>query len=253
MHPVLAHYLNFEAAIQTLDRSRDGSRLEPSEQCFAEAAQADDARQALLLAARGKKRLSEEAQSALVILAAHAAALSVRSDTTLGPLLATAREALAKEGASPADSDRLLVALVLEEGFGPDAEADAFDRDYFQESLELLPNLASMTQERAEALIRKTVDAAEDPTWAKSQELVAESLLRAAWEEGLEPIHPEHLEEALETCTERLGENQAPRIIEAASRFLDTLEEVHLIGPLRRERLDAVLRVHALRLGSSQH
>ena len=72
------------------------------------------------------------------------------TDSMLGPRVATARDALKKEGASDAEADDLIAQAVLEEAFGYAEDPGHFDAEYLAETLESLAHLAGVTQEKVD-------------------------------------------------------------------------------------------------------
>ncbi len=241
MHPTLARYLNLDVAADTLHRDERGQVLKAEERPYAEVARAEPERRAAVLAARGQEHPGDAAQQALLYLAAHAAVAALREDEGLKGPLATAEQALRTEGADDEEVERFLAAVVLEEAFGYDEGAERFDRAFFAETLQAVPELAKLTRERVDALLESFTRSADDG-WRRAHQVTARALIETAWEEGPEPINPEHLEAALEVAARRLG-GESSKAPEAMRRAVEFLEKQRLLGPLRRGHLfDALAR-----------
>ena len=245
MHPILARYLSVDAAADVLRREDNGEVLRAEERPLAEAARAFPEHRAELLGARAGRREpatepGAEAQQAVVVLAAHAALRALADDEVLKGPLQAAREVLRQEGAGPAESDRLLASLLLEEAFGYEDDPDRFDRDFVRSSLEEIPELARLTRARVTELVRTFCEQAE-PGWAAAHELAARSLLDAAWTEGPQAINPEHVTEALESLTARLPTSERGRAAESLRRMVEHLRGQRLVSGERARRLIAVL------------
>src|SRR5688500_7824883 len=108
MHPVLARYLNLDAAIDTLHRDELGQVLKAEERPFATVARTHPEHRSVLLAARGRTKVGPEVQRSQIFLATHAALASLREDAELGPVLAEAQRALASEGATEGQGEELI-------------------------------------------------------------------------------------------------------------------------------------------------
>lgn len=114
MHPVLARYLNLQAAQETLSRADSGAQLSPSdEQPFVDAANASPDQKAEIVKARSKGKPPSVTQEALIYLAAHAAARALESDAALATALTGARSALMSEGADEEDVHQFLASMSL--------------------------------------------------------------------------------------------------------------------------------------------
>lgn len=246
MHPVLARYLNLQAAQETLSRADSGAQLSPSdEQPFVDAANASPEQKAEIVKARSKGKPPSVTQEALIYLAAHAAARSLKTDAALANALTGARSALMSEGADEEDVHQFLASMVLEEAFGYEHEEEEFDRPFFEETLKTVPELARLTQEKVRQLVVafvKTAESADRPAFGAS----AQALIETAWEDGPEPINPEHVEAALVSVFEKNGEARKAKTIEGMRRFVGFLARSGLVGPLRQsELLHAVERLAA--------
>ena len=251
MHPALARYLSIEAAIDTLSRDEAGQVLRAEERPFAEVARAHPDQRARVLGARGRYPPSSEVQEALLFLAAHTAAIALREDEGLGPKLQVARAALSAEGASEAEVDHLIVTLVLEEAFGYEDAAEEFDRPFFEETVDAVPALATLTRVRVQQLEDAFARTA-DEGWRHPHRLAAEALFEAAWSEGPEPVNPEHVQLALEALKKHLSIADQPRGPVSMKRFLTFLHQQGLVGPARLARLlGAVDRVSGAPAGTT--
>jgi multidrug efflux pump subunit AcrA (membrane-fusion protein) len=147
-----------------------------------------------------------------------------------------ARAALEAEGASGPEVQHLRATLLLEEAFGYDGAAEAFDQPFLTETLEGVPALARLTSDRVEQLYEAFARTA-DLDWAFAHRLAAGALFEAAWAEGPEPINPEHALLALESMSGKLADAERPRAPVALKRLLAFLHRAQLVGPLRLERL----------------
>ncbi|HVE84316.1 MAG TPA: hypothetical protein VND93_15775 [Myxococcales bacterium] len=239
MHPILARYLNVDAAVEVLRREENGEVLRAEERPFAAAARAFPEHRAALLGSRGRAQGTDTQQAALVV-AAHAALRALEEDAALEGPLQAAREALHREGATPAQVDQLLATLLLEEAFGYEDDPDHFDREFVRSSLEEIPELAGLTRARVDELVRE-FGARAEPSWAAAHELAARALFDAAWEEGPQAINPEHLTAALESLSARFPASERGRAGESLRRMLELLRDHRLVSPERARRLLAVL------------
>ncbi|MGQ0507218.1 MAG: hypothetical protein ACT4TC_18075 [Myxococcaceae bacterium] len=236
MHPTLARFLNLDVAADALYRDQLGQVLKADEKPYVELARQAPDQRAAILASRRAPHPSDEAQQALLFLAAHAAVGAVREDGTLGPLVQSAEKSLKDEGASKEEVDSFLASLLLEEAFGYDEGADHFDHSFLEETLQLVPELARLTRERVEALIESFTRSA-DEGWRRAHHVAANALIEIAWEDGPEPINPEHVENALEVAGRRLGKAESAKAAEATRRFVEWLEKQRLVGAQRRTYL----------------
>src|SRR4051812_19385435 len=112
MHPLLAHYLNLEAAVDTLQRADSKQVLKAEERPYAEAARALPEERARVLAARGLNHPPEETQRALVRLAAHGALRALAEEAVISAKLQSARDALLEAGGDEEEADGFLAAIV---------------------------------------------------------------------------------------------------------------------------------------------
>ncbi len=248
MHPVLARYLDLAAAQDTLRRADAGVALEGDALAFAEAARSAPEQRRAVLAAGASRSSSAEAQQGLLYLAAHAAARALAAEPAFVAPMATARQLLTDEGASPEEADHFLASLVLEEAFGYEDEATHFDAGFFRETLDSVAPLARLTSERVEKLISDHAASAPAGQGATYQ-AAARAVLDAAWGDGPQPINPEHLEEALATLSRKGNEAERSRRFEALRQFLRFLSAEGMVGPLRSARLEQRALSAALELG----
>jgi hypothetical protein len=238
MHPLLARYLNLDAALDTLQRQGRGQVLKAEERTYADIASYFPEERDEILKARPGTHASEELQAALVVLASRASVAALREDPSLGAAMTDAHVALVNEGASETEASGFLAALVLEEAFGDDGAAESFDRDYFAETLTSVPRLASLTPERVGALAGAFVQNTELPDRPTS-ERAATAVLEAAWNEGPEPINVEHIDLALEMLEDEQLPADLQRSAQAVVRFLEFLERAKLMGPMRLAKLSS--------------
>ncbi|WP_205525367.1 hypothetical protein [Pyxidicoccus trucidator] len=240
MHPVLARFLAADAARETLRKQQSGEALAPDEQAFIDAATAHPKHQGVLLGVSGRA-LSSDAQASLVLLAAHAAARSMREDADLAEPTRKAREALAEEGASEEEADAFIASILLEEAFGYEQDVDTFDAEYVKESLNEVPALASLTKEAVDALFLTFVKGAANDAERKVREGMARALFDIAWSEGPAPINPEHMEALLDAEVVDRPEEEQEAKVHATAQLLQALSKEGLVGPLRLSRLRALL------------
>lgn len=236
MHPVFARFLSLERALDTLDRScEDGLALDGAQAAFVDAAGASPELVSALESGRGQARLSEEAQHALLSLAAQAALRALSRVPEVFPKLAAAEAALGAAGATPEQAEAYLCALVLEEAFDGDEDLEHFDQPFFEETLGSLPAVVGLTNERVAKLRSDWVNHALREKLIRPEKS-ADALFEAAWAEGPEPITAEHLLTALDAL-----EPAAPRgTLAALLHFLNTQ---HLLGEVRLQRLLDLLSV----------
>ncbi|MBN8231337.1 hypothetical protein JYK02_27885 [Corallococcus macrosporus] len=240
MHPILARFLTADAARETLRKEKAGEPLTPEEQHFVTAADANPKQKAMLLGVSGRA-LSSDAQAALVLLAAHAAARALTQDEALSAATQKAREALKEEGASDEESDAFLASILLEEAFGYEQEVDSFDADYVKESLGEVPALAALSKESVDALFLAFAKAAPNDADRKAREHMARALFDIAWSEGPTSINPEHLETLLDNEVVQESDEVQDARVRATVSLLQTLAHQGLIGPMRLTRLRAQL------------
>jgi len=224
--------MDFQTAWGVWQRRNGCAPDEPTDEAFVLAARARPDLWSAVERAAGKAHPPEEAQTALLALAAQTATTVLGDDDRLLGPLERARGALEAEGATPDQIEALLGAVLLEEAFGDDLPPDGFDAAFVAESLETLVPLATLTPERVSAL--ETAFAyGPDGAERRVRRIVAHTLCGVAWSEGPDLISREHLEVA----AGRLEPEQRVALAE----FVDHLVEMRLIGPLRRARLRRVL------------
>ncbi|MDY7228883.1 hypothetical protein [Hyalangium rubrum] len=240
MHPLIARYLDPEAARETLRKEKAGEPLSPEEQLFAATAAGHPQQRAELLGVSGRK-LSSDIQASLVLLAAHAAARSIAQEPRLAAATAKAQEALTSEGASAEETESFIASMLLEEAFGYEDEVDDFDADYVEEALGEVPALAALTRESVDALLMKFAQQGTSETERTERSRMAKALFDVAWSEGPAPITPEHMETLLEAEVSDQPEETQEARLRAIVELLQALSREGLIGPLRLSRLRAQL------------
>ncbi len=224
--------MDFQTAWGVWQRRNGCAPDEPTDAAFVSAARARPDLWSAVERAAGKAHPPEEAQNALLVLAARTATTVLSDDDRLLGPLERARAALESEGASEDQVDALIGAVLLEEAFGDDMPADGFDAAFVAESLETLVALASLTPDRMTALEIAFAGGPDGPE-RRMRRIAAQTLCGVAWSEGPDLVSGEHLE----TAAGRLDPEQLPALAE----FVDHLFEVRLIGPRRRARLRRVL------------
>lgn len=240
MHPLIARFIDLSNALGVLNKTDSEQTLDSEESAYLAAAAAAPAAKAALLKASTTGKASSDVQQHLIVLATRAATIRIGTDSMLGPRVATARDALKKEGASDGEADDLIAQAVLEEAFGYAEDPGHFDAEYLAETLESLAHLAGVTQEKVDEWLEsfaKTGDAAQRPLHLK----VSELLLESAWSEGPQPITPEHVDEALEQIADSVAQSEFTRALEALHRFLSFLASQHVLGPMRLDRLSKIV------------
>jgi hypothetical protein len=227
MHPVLARFLDLGHAQQAVRKIRAGASLDAAEQALAKVIPRDPDKVAALLEARGAHP-SEEAQAALVFLAAHAALEALREAPAAAAALTRADLSLRGHGGSDAQVSALLASVLVEEAFGYEDSADSFDLPFVLETFEGLPKLLGLEPLEVDRIVARFVESAPKPLRTRAEKL-ARRLLEAAWGEGPEPINPEHVQIALEDA--------GTEDTELLAGFLNALGREGLVGPLRLARL----------------
>jgi len=234
MHPTFAQYLDLHVAWETLELAGGEEPLEGAAADFAAEAAAHPEVQAVVLAGKARAQAGEEAEQALVLLAALSAVRTLdRTERWKGPVTA-AREALYRAGATEEEASAFLAKLVVEEAFAFDHPADSFDEPLFEETLATLPTLLGLDEAAVTALLESFVKSAPARKGTLYKD-AAKGLLEQAWAEGAEPIAPEHVQAARAELGKRSGAG------EALVAFLDRLAAEELVGPLRRKALEAAL------------
>ncbi len=244
MHPTIARFLDLSTAVATLEKLESETTLDADESALITAAAAHPGSRKAVLASKGKKKPSPEAEQHLILLATRAAARRLAVDPRLGPRIDTARAALEKAGASAEEADGLITQTVLEEAFGYAEDPDTFDADFLAETLESLPHLAVVDQETIDAWLEDFARAGDDGQRALRLK-VAEEVLQAAWSDGPQPITPEHIDEALEELGDSVAASEfalAARTVEQLLAFLLTR---HVIGRERLGRLSHLVETAA--------
>lgn len=231
MHPVLRRYLNVTEAWATVQKPVAERTSE--ERCFVTAWEKHAREREALRPYEGKRRLSEEAQSALLALATFGAVAALEEEPVLGEALREARAALLSAGASSEQSEAYLAALVAEEGFGFDDDPLQFHADFLLETLKGIPALTALTPDALKELQRTWLEDSPGPAPLKRR--VTDALLGAAWEDGPEPINAEHVRAAR-------SQLPSPADREALAGFLEFLAQRRLVGPERLGRLVTELR-----------
>jgi hypothetical protein len=235
MHPVLSRFLDLQVARAALNAPKDASLSEEA-RVFQTVAERHVEQKTLLLASGPSSHPSGETQKALLFLATHAALLSVSEDATLGQKLAHARKVLAEEGATPEETELLLASLLLEEAFGFLGDDSGFDSAFLAETLDTVESWGRLTSEKLEAISKALVEAAL-PTARPPLEQACWALFEAAFEEGPQPITPEHVETALFQLTENKPEAEWTKVGAALRGVLEGLRDKGLIGFLRFRHL----------------
>jgi hypothetical protein len=224
--------MDFQTAWGVWQRRNGCAPDEPTDEAFISAARSRPDLWSTVERACGKAHPPEEAQNALLVLAARTASTVLGDDERLSGPLERARGALESEGASPEQVEALVGAVLLEEAFGDDLPADGFDAPFVAESLETLAHLAMLTPQRVAAL-EIAFAGGPDGAEGRNRRIAAQTLCGVAWSEGPDLVSREHLEAA----ATRLEPEQRTALAE----FVDHLAEVRLIGPRRRARLRRAL------------
>jgi hypothetical protein len=224
--------MDFQTAWGVWQRRNGCAPDEPTDEAFVLAARSRPDLWSTVERACGKAHPPEDAQNALLALAARTASTVLGDDDRLSGPLDRARGALESEGATTDQIDALVGAVLLEEAFGDDLPADGFDAAFVAESLDTLAQLATLTPQRVTAL-EIAFAGGPDGVERRNRRIAAQTLCGVAWSEGPDLVSAEHLEAA----AERLETEQRAALAE----FVDHLSEMRLIGPRRRVRLRRVL------------
>lgn len=240
MHPLIARFLDLPTAVSTLEKADTEATLDSEEAALISAATNFPFARAAVLKAKASKSPSQEAQQQLIILATRAAAARIALDPVLGPRVTSARAALEREGASPAEADDLVAQAVLEEAFGYAEDPGTFDGPFLEETLDSLVHLASVTQETVDDWL-ETFARGSGPEERALRLKVAELLLESAWSDGPQPITPEHLDDAIEQLADTVAESEFSRAAQTMGLFLAFLQERKAVGAMRALRLTQVL------------
>jgi hypothetical protein len=224
--------MDFQTAWGVWQRRNGCAPDEPTDEAFISAARSRPDLWSAVERACGKAHPPEDAQNALLVLAARTASTVLGDDERIAGPLERARGALEGEGATPEQVEALVGAVLLEEAFGDDLPADGFDAAFVAESLDTLAQLASLTPQRVNAL-ELAFAGGPDGAERRNRRIAAQTLCGVAWSEGPDLVSREHLEAA----AARLEHEQ--RI--ALAEFVDHLAEMRLIGPRRRSRLRRAL------------
>jgi hypothetical protein len=212
--------MDFQTAWGVWQRRNGCAPDEPTDEAFISAARSRPDLWSTVERACGKAHPPEDAQNALLVLAARTASTVLGDDERLaGPLEREQVEAL-------------VGAVLLEEAFGDDLPPDGFDAPFVAESLDTLAQVATLTPQRVNAL-ELAFAGGPDGAERRHRRIAAQTLCGVAWSEGPDLVSREHLEAA----ATRLEPEQ--RI--ALAEFVDHLAEVRLIGPRRRARLRRAL------------
>ena len=224
--------MDFQTAWGVWQRRNGCAPDEPTDEAFVLAARSRPDLWSTVERACGKAHPPEDAQNALLALAARTASTVLGDDDRVSGPLERARGALESEGATPDQIDALVGAVLLEEAFGDDLPADGFDAAFVAESLDTLAQLATLTPQRVTAL-EIAFAGGPDGVERRNRRIAAQTLCGVAWSEGPDLVSREHLEAA----AERLEPEQRMALAE----FVDHLWEMRLIGPRRRVRLRRAL------------
>jgi hypothetical protein len=224
--------MDFQTAWGVWQRRNGCAPDEPTDEAFVLAARSRPDLWTTVERACAKAHPPEDAQNALLALAARTASTVLGDDDRLSGPLERARGALESEGATPDQIDALVGAVLLEEAFGDDLPAEGFDAAFVAESLDTLAQLATLTAQRVTAL-EVAFAGGPDGAERRNRRIAAQTLCGVAWSEGPDLVSREHLEAA----AERLEPEQRVALAE----FVDHLSEMRLIGPRRRVRLRRVL------------
>ncbi len=237
MHPLVSKFLSPQAALDVLDRRARDEALDPDESAFLGAAERFPDYREALVASRGRKAAPPEVQQMLLVVAASAVTSTLEEDPRLGAATRAARQALADQGATREEVDALLTTAVLEEALASEDSPDVFEIDFFQETLESLSRLAEVNEERVTRLLDRV-----EPTAGTPRRAAAGMLLETAWGDGPQPITVEHLQD-VRTALQELQGAPLKNALGGVEAMIAELAADGLVGPIRRERLEKVLRL----------
>ena len=223
--------MDFQTAWGVWQRRHGCAPDEPTDEAFISAARARPDLWSAVERACGKAHPPEEAQNALLVLAARTASTVLEDDERLAGPLERARGALEAEGATPEQVEALVGAVLLEEAFGDDLPADGFDAAFVAESSTPWRSWRRSTPHRVNAL---EVAFAGGPDRDER--------------DGRSPRRPSAAWRGRRgrTCSpastsRRRRTGLEPEQRTALAEFVDHLAEMRLIGPRRRARLRRVL------------
>jgi hypothetical protein len=240
MHPLIVHYLDLSNAVATLEKAERHEALDADEAAFAAEAGREPKMREALLKAKGRTLPSNQVQQQGIVLAVRAATARVLDDPELGPRAKAAVAALEAEGASNDEAMALVFQVVLEEAFGYAEDPGAFDEAYVAEGFETLIPLAKVSADLFDEWLERWAKAGA-ATERAMRLSVAETLLDAAWNEGPQPITPEHLDDALESIADAVAESEFKAAAAALGNFITFLAGEKIVGPQRAERLSRLI------------
>lgn len=235
MHPVLARYLDPDVLREALATGGDDGVLHaaaawaPKERATLEAASAP---------------YDEQAQQATLTLATFAALKASEGDGVLAHPLQHALGALMASGTSHEEARQMMALAFLDEAFSFDTPELDFDAALVAETLESITALVKLSDGDVENIVQafshQTSQALRPLHYAAST-----ALLSTAWDQGPQPITPEHAERALvRLLAERPGD-ELDAAVDALQALLKALGGKGLVGPLRLARLNESLALYA--------
>jgi len=241
MHPLIARFINLQKAVAALEKAEQSQSLDSDESALAQAAAANPKLRATVLKAKGKSHPSLSAQQAGIVLATEAAAKVIAQDPVLGPKVTRALSALTLEGASDKEAQHLVAAAVLEESFGGAHSPDAMDTEWLAEALDTLVPVSKVNTDRVEEWLEAFAKKG-DPGHKALRLKVAEALLDCAWGDGPQFITTEHVDDTLDQLETQVARSDLSRTPSTLAAFIAFLAEKGVIGPLRLERLTAIVK-----------
>jgi|CXWL01.1.fsa_nt_gi hypothetical protein len=242
MHPLIAHYMPLQTALELWNRAEQGSPLDGDDAIWIAVARDRKDLLARVLKAKGRTKAPHETEQALLLLAACAATRVLAHDTLLKEPAAKTSALLKSEGADTDEVEELLATILLEEALAYDGEPDTFDAEYVAETLNTLPALAKGFPEPLDGLLETFGKKAQGPL-RPAHIAVAETLFDITWGEGLVPLSPEHLDTAIEALGVDASPSEAAQTFLTLNQLLTFLNEQGVLGPVRYQRLQRLLEL----------
>ncbi|HLT28495.1 MAG TPA: hypothetical protein VK013_00505 [Myxococcaceae bacterium] len=233
MHPLFARFMQLEPSRQALLRREAEVGPDAEEALWLSVADAFPAARDAVADADPEDPDDPDLVEPLILLAAHASLRALENDPRVSGPLQDAVAALLAEGATEEQARTLVASLILEEAFDEDQPAERFDADFIATSLVEVPALAALTPESVQSLRDDFVGRPGDPI----RKAAFDALTGAAWDEGPQFIHGEHLEAAYDEGRRRLNKDQRPGLQSALEALLEHLAKAQLLSARRHQRL----------------
>ncbi|MBX7099412.1 MAG: hypothetical protein K1X89_16985 [Myxococcaceae bacterium] len=236
MHPVLARYLDPDVLREALASDGDDAELLRTASAWA------PAERTVLEAATTAS--DDGVQQAALTLATFAALKASEDDPQLALPLQHALGALMATGTSQEEARQMLALAFLDEAFAFDVPDLDFDAALVAETVASIGELVKLNDGDVDVIVQafshQTNQALRPLHYAATT-----ALLSTAWDQGPQPITPEHAERALvRLLAERPGD-ELDAALDAVQALLKALSGRGLVGPLRLARLNESLALYA--------